>query len=403
MKSKKNLVFGVLAVMLALSFLVGCAAPAKTEVPATEPAAEEVTEEPTEETPVVETNAGVEEAKALVAALEQPVTFEAPGPDMEIGDTMNGKKIYFIANGLNFPFVQSLLSGLTAAADLVGMEVVPVDGAGEAAKASTLVEQGIAQSADVIIIQSFPAEQLTASLAEAKAAGIPVIEMFGRDPELPSQELLDVGVEGIVSFCYSCAGKQMAQYAIAESDGNVNAVVINVPEIGTAAFEKEGFVTELARLCPTCKVDSADAPLAQWTDSLPKLTSSLLQADPTINYLIPLYDSMSSLMKPQVYALGMESSVKIVTYNGTIAGLQDIANKDIVTGDVGGMNTWIGWAAMDQILRVLSGTGAVADEKVPHRLFNASNISEIDLAADETAWYGTIDLAAEYGALWGVK
>lgn len=395
--------FVLLSVIIVASMLLAACAPKATATP-TAVVEQKPTDAATTEAPTAAPDtSGVEEAKTLIQALEAPVEFKAPGPALNIGESMKGKKVYFIANGLNYPFVQSLLGGLDAAAKLVGMEIIPVDGAGEASKASTLVEQGIAQKADLIIIQSFPAEQLTASLKEAKAANIPVIEMFGRDPQLPSKELLDVGVEGIVGYCYSCAGKQMAQFAVAESGGNVNAVVFNVPEIGTAALERDGFINELTRLCPTCKVKSVDAPLAQWNDSLPKLTSTQLQSDPTINYLIPLYDSMVSLMKPQVIALGMESTVKIVTYNGTLPGLQDVLNKDIVSGDIGGMNAWIGWAAMDQILRILSGSGAVADENVPHRAFTASNISSIDLTKDESTWYGTLDLAKEYSNLWGVK
>jgi len=345
---------------------------------------------------------GVTEAQELVTALEAPVTFIAPGEPLQVGDALEGKTVYFVANGLNFPFVQNVLAGVQQAADLVGMNVIAVDGAGESAKAAGLVEQGIAQGVDAIILQSFPAEQLVESVQAAQEAGIPVLEMFGRDPQLPSEELSEIGVSAITSFCYGCAGQQMAQFVVADSGGDANVVLFDVPEIGVSALERDGFVSELARLCADCTVTVVEAPLAQWNQQLPSLTASVLQNDATVNYLVPLFDSMIALMKPSVFAAGAEESVKFVSYNGTLPALQDLANEELVVADVGGMNRWVGWAGMDQIVRLLTGSDPVEDTMIPNRIFTANNIGELDLEADETVWYGEVDLAAEYGALWGV-
>jgi ribose transport system substrate-binding protein len=345
---------------------------------------------------------GVEEAKKLVAELEKPLQFVAPGETIEVGDQLRGKTIYVVANGLNFPFVQAMLDGLKAGAKKVGAKVIAVDGAGDNAKAANLVEQGIGRKVDLIVIQSFPAEQLTASLKAAKDADIPVLEMFGRDPQLPSAELQAAGVDAIASFCYSCAGKQMAQLAVADTGGDVNAVLFDVPEIGVSALEKKGFQDELKRLCSGCEVEVVEAPLAQWNQNLASLTSSSLQRNPNVNYLVPLYDSMIALMEPAVAAAGASDKVKVVSYNATQPALKLLADGKLVAGDVGGMNAWAGWAAMDQIARILTGNEPVEDPKIPNRLFTAANVGELDLEAGETSWYGDVDLDAEYGALWGL-
>jgi ribose transport system substrate-binding protein len=241
----------------------------------------------------------------------------------------------------------------------------------------------------------------SAALKSAKAAGIPVVEVSGRDPQAPPPELSEVGVEAIVSFCYRCAGEQMAEFAVADTDGDVNAVLFDVPEIGVSRLERAGFESKLAELCADCKVRVVEAPLAQWNKDLPSLTTSVLQRDPTVNYLVPLYDSMVALMEPAV-ARAQAPDVKVVSYNATEPALTLLKNGQLVAGDVGGMNAWLGWATMDQIVRLLTGNEAVADEKIPHRLFDAENIDSIDLSAPESEWYGDIDLAAEYKQLWGV-
>lgn len=344
---------------------------------------------------------GVAEAKKAVAALEAPVKFVKPGPAIEVGNELQGKTIYVVANGLNFPFVQAMLSALKEGAAAVGAKVVAVDGAGETSKAGSLVEQGVARNASVIVTQSFPSEQLAAALKSAKAAGIPVVELTSRDPELPDAKLKELGVSAIASFCYRCAGEQMAQAAVAAGDGNVDSVLYNVPEIGVSALELDGYKSELESLCAECKVNVVDAPLAQWNNNLPSLTTSAIQSNPNVNFLAPLYDSMVPIITPALATA--QSDAKFVTYNATEPVLEMLQKGEQVAGDVGGMNEWLGWATMDQIARLLTGNPPVADTKIPNRLFTSKNAANIDLGAAESTWYGNLDLAAEYETLWGLS
>lgn len=344
---------------------------------------------------------GVAAAEKAVAALEAPVKFVEPGPAFEVGSSLQGKTIYVVANGLSYPFVQSMLKALKEGAAAVGAKVVAVDGAGETSKAAALVEQGVARGASVIVTQSFPSEQLAAALKSAKSAGIPVVELTSRDPELPSAAQKALGVEAIASFCYRCAGQQMAQAAVADSEGQVDSVLYDVPEIGVSALERKGYEDELEALCPDCKVKVVTAPLAQWNNNLPSLTTSAIQSDPDVNYLIPLYDAMVPIIAPAL-AAAQAPDVRVVSYNATEPVLEMLQKEEVVAGDVGGMNEWLGWATMDQIARLLSGNPPVADTNIPNRLFSSGNSAKIDLEGPESDWYGGIDLAAEYKALWGL-
>jgi ribose transport system substrate-binding protein len=344
---------------------------------------------------------GVSTAEKNVAALEAPVTFTPAGPQITVGNRLDGKSIYAVVNGISYPFVQSMLNGLKQAAAALGMTVTAVDGNGSASTAANLIEQGVAEKASVIVVESFPAEQIAASLQEAKAAGIPVIELTSRDPQLPTTALKNIGVSAIDSFCYSCAGQQMADYAVANTDGHLDAVLFDVPEIGVSSLEKNGFISEVKKLCPTtCKVTTVEAPLAQWSTELPSLTTSALQRDPNVNFLVPEYDSMVQIMAPAVSA-AQATTVKVVSYNGTQPALTMLSEGQLVAGDVGGMNTWLGWAAADQVARVLTGNPPVVTD-IPDRIFTSSNISSINISAGETTWYGNIDLAASYEEQWGL-
>jgi hypothetical protein len=39
---------------------------------------------------------------------------------------------------------------------------------------------------------------------------------------------------------------------------------------------------------------------------------------------------------------------------------------------------------------------------LPHRIFHAGNIADVDLSAPEDTWYGGVDFRGEYRQIWGL-
>jgi len=346
---------------------------------------------------------GVTEARAIVRRLERPVTWKNPGPAFKLGNTVRGKTVYFLANGLNFPFVQNLLAGVKEAAHAGGMGVLVGDGAGSVPKAASLIQQAVGRRANIIVDEGFPSSQLSAPIQRAKAANVPVIEIGSGTPGLPPASVRRIGVPAWVTFCYGCAGRQMADTAIAQSGGKVAGLVLNVPGISVAQTETNGVLSELHRLCSsTCKAKVVDAPLAQWSTLLPSLTSSNIQRDTSLNYLFPLFDSMIALMGPSVTRLNAQNRVKFVSYNATLPPMQQLKQGQMVSGDIGSPQHWLGWAIMDQTFRILTHRPPVADENIPNRLFDATNINSVNLNAAEGTWYGATNFRQKYRTLWGM-
>jgi ABC-type sugar transport system substrate-binding protein len=346
--------------------------------------------------------AGVAQARQIVKQLEKPVTFKTPGPAIKVGNSLRGKTIYFLANGLNFPFVVNMLAGIREAAHLARMSVIAVDGAGDVAKAASLIEQGVGRRVDVIVDEGFPSSLLTTPIQQAKAAHIPFIEFGSGDPGLPPPSARSIGVSAWATYCYGCAGRQMADAAIAQSNGHVDAVIVNAPIVSVAQRETDGIVGELKRLCPaTCKATVVDEDFAQRVTQLPSLTASSLQRDSNLNYFFPIFDSMVSLMAPTVTQLGAQNRVKFVTYNATQPAMLQLQQRQLVSADIGSPQHWIGWAIMDQAFRLLTHHAPLASERVPNRLFDAKNIQRINLNASEATWCGTVNFRNDYRQLWG--
>jgi ribose transport system substrate-binding protein len=282
--------------------------------------------------------------------------------------------------------------------------VTIVDGAGSSAKASSLIDQAIGRKADIIGLEAWPSSQLTAAIKKAKDAGIPVVAFADHEPAAPTPEELEMGLVGQASPCIACAGKVIGQAAVAYSEGKLNSVLFDVPGVGVSVIERKAIEDEVERLCPDdCKIKGVDAPVAQWTTGLPTLTSSVLKQDPNLNYLLPLYDTLVNFMKAPIHAANKQDDVGIISLNATLAQMKDLKNKDVVVGLVGNPVAWSGWAFIDQAARILAGEEAVADEFIPQRLFDETNINDIDLDAPPETWYTDVDFRAEYKKLWGLQ
>ncbi|MGD0020303.1 MAG: substrate-binding domain-containing protein [Candidatus Limnocylindrales bacterium] len=344
---------------------------------------------------------GVAEAKAIVTALEASAQFTFDGPAITNIASLKGKRIYAIGNGLAYFFVKNWLSGVTEAAKLLGMEVTAVDASTN--DPAGLIEQGVSQGYDVILLQSVDSASVAAPLADAKAAKIPVIELTTSDPQLPSAAATSRGVFGYVTFCYTCAGKQMAAFVVANGGDKASAAIYNVPGLVVSEAMVKAFKDELARLCPACTVSVIDAPFAQWTN-LQSLTGTAIESNKGSSplYLVPVFDSMVSSGVAAAVAEKGASLAKIVTYNGTDAGLSAVADGS-VAADLGGPQVWLGWATVDQIARALTGAQPVEDEKLPARIFWSGNIKSIDLTKSEATWYGGADFRAGYKTIWGIQ
>jgi ribose transport system substrate-binding protein len=365
---------------------------------------------------------GVKAAVAAVARQQVPVAWRlTDAPKVNVGTSMRGKLLYFIPSNLSLPFVQSVYKGVTEAATAIGMKSVAVNAAGQPSKAADAIQQAIAQHAAVIVLESLSAEVLAAPIRDAKAAGIPVIEMYGRDPALPTAALAANGVSAIVSSCYACAGREMAQSVVADAYGaayakkvtkaqatkilakKITAVVFQAPGIGVSKIESDAFVSEMKRLCRVCGVKVVGVPISQWATQLPATTAAQVM-NPAVNYLVPVFDGAVPLMVPVVFASGAQKDIRIVTFNASLPAMQELQKKNgIVVTDVGAPEEWSGWATVDQAVRAMLHQPVLADEKIGDRTFNRTNIRSVNLTGALASWFGNVDFASKYKALWGIN
>lgn len=349
-------------------------------------------------------SASVEEAKSLVATAQQQVAWPQPGPPAFDASAARGKTLGWVAITASNPFSQIMLEGAREAAQLSGLSIDYCDGKGRPSEWVRCADSLIAKGVDALLIQSIDPKILSASIEAANRAGIPVIETSSNDSSQPPTP----GVSAANNFAIAEMGKLLADYAIADSNGRVNAVYYGAPEVALSPPLHAAIEAEFARLCPaTCSLKSSDVPVGEWDTRLPTVVQSGISADRTINYLIPLADGAVPAMIPAVHAANATDRVKILSITASPSIVKFIESGDVFVADVGPSTEWHGWSTVDQALRLIvgqpKGSPILHDPQMPIRLFDKANVGELNFDDPRMPnFFGPVDLAAEYGRVWGI-
>ena len=134
-------------------------------------------------------------------------------------------------------------------------------------------------------------------------------------------------------------------------------------------------------------------------------TQTAVQADPSINYMIPLYDTEYPLVAAGLRAANAQDRVKVVTMAGTsvVKFLADPASSLLV--DVGAWVENLAWSEFDAAARLWAGqknTMALRNPRVAYRVFNRTNAKTLNMNAPDT-WYGNLSISDHYKKQWMIK
>ena len=198
---------------------------------------------------------------------------------------------------------------------------------------------------------------------------------------------------------FELAGRLEANAVIAQSGGRADVLVITSDDARSTRPLVRGLRSELATRCPACKIRTVDVPIPDWATGIRTEVQSALVRDPGINYVIPIYDSMSQFAIPAIAAGGASGRVKVDTFNGTPFVLKLLQSHDVVAMDAGESLAWVGWASMDQVFRVLAGEAPASSEHTPIRVFDSTNVGEAGHPPQFDTGYGN-SYVDGYRKLW---
>lgn len=324
--------------------------------------------------------------------------FVAPGPAFDAKAKAGGKTLFVIPASSQVPFVATIANHITRIASSVRVKVKIWQNQGQPSQWVQGMNAAISQKASaIVLLAGIDPASLQPQIKAAKAKGIPTIVAHLYDDNQPSAP----NVGGLVNIPYKLAGRLIADQAIVDTKGKANALVVTINQVKSTVPMVAGIRQEFRKHCPGCKLTFTDVTIPEIATRIQPNVQAALTADPSINYVICLYDSAEvPFAAAAIRAAGRVGRVKISTFNGTPEILKMVKQGDIVTMDVAENLEWIAYAVLDQSMRIMGGLAPVKNARVPVRVFDRSNIAQA--GPKFTSGWGT-SYVAGYRKLWGLR
>jgi ribose transport system substrate-binding protein len=287
---------------------------------------------------------------AAVASVPAPVT--TPPTKITLTDPLAaaptaGKTFFWLQCSL--PICAKITTGVKAAVAAAGWKYENLvfsstdPGAGLAS--------AIQRKPDAIGITGIPSAAVKSQLAQAAAAGIPVVSCSA-GPESPSATTYPA----ICNHTTAPDGRDLGLWAIKNSGGTANIVSVTVPSYPSLKTTTDGLAQVIGKYCPGCSTDELDVT----NDDLAggQIAAKLvgyLQSHPKVDYVLFTFADLEIGVPQALKAAGMSSRVKLIgdgagpaQFQGVIAGGMDAAWIAFPT-------EYQGWELVDAAIRLAGG------------------------------------------------
>jgi ribose transport system substrate-binding protein len=326
-------------------------------------------------------------------------SFVAPGPAFDAKACMAGKSIFSIPVSSANPFTANIEKAMAAAASKVGFKFTTWENQGQSSQWVQGMNAAMNEKASLIdLLAGTDPRVLVPQIREARAASIPVVPSHYNGKE--QSDVVRKNADADIPIDYFKAGALLVDWAVVQTKGNMNALVL----ISTGALSTDSMVAGInaeLKHCDHCKTKVMNFPVVDWGTRITPNVQSALLSDPTVNYIIVIYDSMSQFVVPAVIAANATQRIQMDAFNGTpfVLGL---VQDGKVQMDIGENLDWIGDAIIDAEMRILCGLPQVRDAKIPFYIFDSHNAADAGKPPQLSQGYGAAYIDG-YEKLWKLK
>lgn len=329
---------------------------------------------------------------AVAAATDPAPAWDGPtdGPQAAAGKTL-----VFVAQTMTNPGVSGVAAGIQDAAKTIGWNVRVIDGQGDPAGISAAFGQAVQLKPDGIVVGGFDPNTVTAQMAAADAAGIPVIGWHALAEPGPSTS---PKLFSNVTTKVSDVSKISAQYIIAKSGGTAGVVVFTDNSIPFAAGKAKMIEDELAT-CSSVKVLKVEnIPIPDAGTRTPQEFSSLVsQLADSWTYSVAINDLYFDNAATPLRAAGKQGDgapFNVGAGDGSPAAFQRIAAKQYQAATVPEPLNQEGWQIVDEFNRAFNK--APASGYVP-----AVHVTDTSNVGTSTSWDPQNGYQDAYKKIWG--
>lgn len=346
----------------------------------------------------------VAQMEALIRKHSVRPEFAPPGPPLDVAK-LKGKTIAVQMIDGRIGAIADVTHAIREAAERAGLKTTVFDAQSSPVRMQQGFQQAIDTHADAIVNAGDPVQLVADKIKEAKAKGIPTVEVINSPPVVgvPGQGSIPA-TYGNVSTDAFLDGELSAAAAIVHTDGNAHVVIMTSSDLSAAATIVKGMKDALAK-CPGCSiVQVTDTPVGEWSTAITGLTATLVRAHPHVNYLLPIYSGMGIFATAGVQQAGGTGKVHIASFNGTPAAEALVKNGSIFTVNTAEDHGWEGWAAVDQCMRGMLGMQP-ANPVAPVRFVDTKMLAGVDTSSSRTLSEALFGDAYKVGflKLWGLQ
>jgi ribose transport system substrate-binding protein len=302
---------------------------------------------------------------------------------------VTGKTVFTIQENSTNPFTNTIVAAMRDVAAKIGMKLVDYPNQGQHTQWIQGIQQAISRKVDVIVLigGTIGPIYFEAQAAAAKRAGIPIVTVVDRD----LTQKAEPSTAARVGQPYAEAARLDADWIIKQTKCDANVLVITSNELIAGDINSKAAKDEFDKYCGNgCKARFVNVPLSEWATKIGTTTQTEVSSNPALNYVFPLYDAMAQFVVPAIQLGGGITRVKVATFNGTPGILRMIQTGNTVEMIVGENEAHLGYAAMDQAMRLVTGAHPVADGDygIPLRIFDDANVDETGVPPRYGVGYG---------------
>jgi ribose transport system substrate-binding protein len=277
-------------------------------------------------------------AQAVVQAHSQIPDFVPPGPPFDAKTCMAGKSLLSIPVSSSIPFVDGIENSMGTVAEQVGFKFSQWKNQGR----PTQWVQGMAFGTDnkftgIDLMGGIIPNALAPQVAAADRAGVKVFATHYSDTTQPT----DPAVAVTLRVPFHEVGEIIADWITLKTRGHADVLIVGSSDVLPSKPYADVLGSTLDKVCgPGCKHRYVTVTIPEWSTKIQTSVEGALIEDPSINYIVPLYDSMAQFVIPALTLTGHRKNVKIATFNGT-PFIIDMVRRGDVEMDVGESLGWI--------------------------------------------------------------
>ena len=299
-------------------------------------------------------------AKALVERFSEPV--ETVGVVEPTSATPEpGKRIVFLECPV--PTCKVFGDGIQQATELLDWELTRLTYQFTPEGQQSAFQQAVELGPDAILSSGQTPSATVQQRQAAAESGIPFFDnsaVYESDPttatgtvdEDPAPPTLLLEPASFVAFQN---GTLPAAWAIAQTDGNVHSIFVNVPDIPIIVPPQVSYEAALDTACPdTCSNIVIAATVDEIGTTIPSKVVSTLQEHPDTNYVVFTSGDFSLGVAAAVEAAGFDD-VKLIGATPIQANIESMRAGQRDEAWAGVSNTIIGWRLVDGAVRYFNG------------------------------------------------